>query len=106
MTIISLDGHTLTAAEVMRIAHGGAQVSVSLDAIPRIEAARSVVERILSNDETVYGINTGFGALVHQRISSEDLAQLQTNLVRSHATAIGELMSKEAVRAMMTVRIN
>jgi histidine ammonia-lyase len=104
--MISLDGHTLTPAEVMRVATGNAQVSVSTDAIPRIEAARSVVERILTNDETVYGINTGFGALVHQRISSEDLAQLQTNLVRSHATAIGELMSKEAVRAMMTVRIN
>ena len=106
MTMISLDGHTLTAAEVMRVATGNAQVSVSPDAMPRIEAARSVVERILANDETVYGINTGFGALVHQRISSEDLTQLQTNLVRSHATAIGELMSKEAVRAMMTVRIN
>ena len=106
MMMISLDGHTLTPAEVMRVATGNAHVSVSTDAIPRIEAARSVVERILANDETVYGINTGFGALVHQRISSEDLAQLQTNLVRSHATAIGELMSKEAVRAMMTVRIN
>ena len=106
MTLISLDGQTLTAAEVMRVASGNAQVSVSSDAIPRIEAARAVVERILSNNETVYGINTGFGALVHQRISSEDLAQLQTNLVRSHATAIGELMSKESVRAMMTVRIN
>jgi histidine ammonia-lyase len=104
--MISLDGHTLTAAEVMRVATGNAQVSISPDAMPRIEAARSVVERILANDETVYGINTGFGALVHQRISSEDLTQLQTNLVRSHATAIGELMSKEAVRAMMTVRIN
>ena len=106
MTMISLDGHTLTTAEVMRVATGKAQVSISPDAMPRIEAARSVVERILANDETVYGINTGFGALVHQRISSEDLTQLQTNLVRSHATAIGELMSKEAVRAMMTVRIN
>jgi len=106
MTMISLDGHTLTAAEVMRVATGKAKVCVSTDAIPRIEAARSVVERILSDGETVYGINTGFGALVHQRISSEDLAQLQTNLVRSHATAIGELMSKESVRAMMTVRIN
>jgi len=75
MTLISLDGHTLTAAEVMRVATGNALVSVSTDAIPRIEAARAVVERILSNNETVYGINTGFGALVHQRISSEDLAQ-------------------------------
>ena len=106
MTTISLDGHTLTSAEVHRIAFGNAEVALSSDAHPRVDAARSVVERILANDETVYGINTGFGALVHERISSDDLAQLQTNLVRSHATAIGELMSKESVRAMMTVRIN
>lgn len=103
---IALDGHTLTSSEVLRIASGDATVSLSSNALPRVNAARSVVERILSNDETVYGINTGFGALVHQRISSQDLSQLQTNLVRSHATAIGELMSKEAVRAMMAVRIN
>ena len=103
---IALDGHTLTSSEVLRIASGGATVSLSSNALPRVNAARSVVERILVNDETVYGINTGFGALVHQRISSEDLSQLQTNLVRSHATAIGELMSKESVRAMMAVRIN
>jgi len=104
--MISLDGHTLTAAEVMRVATGDAQVCISSDAAPRIEAARSVVDRILSNEETVYGINTGFGALVHQRISKSDLTELQTNLVRSHATAIGDFMSKESVRAMMTVRIN
>jgi histidine ammonia-lyase len=106
MTTISLDGHTLTPSEVMRIATGDAVVEVSKDALARVESARSVVKRILSNDETVYGINTGFGALVHQRISPDDLTQLQINLIRSHATAIGELMSKESVRAMMAVRIN
>lgn len=106
MTTISLDGHTLTPSEVKRIATGDAVVEVSKDALARVESARSVVERILSNDDTVYGINTGFGALVHQRISPDDLTQLQINLIRSHATAIGELMSKESVRAMMAVRIN
>ncbi len=106
MTEIALDGNTLTSAEVLRIASGGATVTLSSNALPKVQAARSVVERILSNDETVYGINTGFGALVHERISPEDLSQLQTNLIRSHATAIGELMSKESVRAMMAVRIN
>ena len=106
MITISLDGNTLTPSEVMHIANGNAKVVVSSDAMARVHSARSVVERILSNDETVYGINTGFGALVHQRISSDDLTQLQVNLIRSHATAIGELMSKESVRAMMAVRIN
>ena len=88
------------------VAHQRATVAVSEDAWPNIHAARAVVERIVSEGETVYGINTGFGALVHQRIAAEEIAQLQVNLVRSHATALGEPMSVEAVRAMMVVRLN
>jgi len=103
---IHFDGTTLTPAEVERIASNHADVAISEDAWQKVNAARSVVDGILSRGETVYGINTGFGALVHERISPDDLAQLQTNLVRSHATGLGEAMPKNAVRAMMAVRIN
>lgn len=88
------------------VAQQKATVAVSENAWPGIHAARRVVERIVADGETVYGINTGFGALVHERISADDLAQLQLNLIRSHATAIGDLMSVEAVRAMMLIRLN
>ncbi|MAM36536.1 MAG: histidine ammonia-lyase [Euryarchaeota archaeon] len=106
MKDISLDGFTLSSSEVSLISLGKTTVSISPDALIRVQSARSVVERILSDNETVYGINTGFGALVHQSISPSDLTKLQVNLVRSHATAIGDLMCKESVRAMMAVRIN
>lgn len=104
--VIYLDGETLTPAEIIMIARQRATVEVSQDAWPKIHAARAVVERILEDNETVYGINTGFGALVHERISQDDLAQLQLNLIRSHATAIGPTMSVEAVRCMMVIRLN
>ena len=65
-----------------------------------------VVERILSSGETVYGINTGFGALVSEVIPEDDLATLQVNLIRSHACGIGERMSIQDTRAMMCVRAN
>ena len=104
--VIYADGNTLSTQEVMMVARQQALVEVSEDAWPRIHAARGVVDRIVATGETVYGINTGFGALVHQRISNDDLAELQLNLVRSHATALGDLMSAEAVRAMMVVRLN
>ena len=103
---IHLDGETLTPAEIMMVARFHATVQVSQDAWPKIHAARAVVERILDENETVYGINTGFGALVHERISQDDLALLQLNLIRSHATAIGPAMSVEAVRCMMVIRLN
>jgi len=103
---VHVDGATLTVTDVMMVAHRRSTVAVSEDAWPNIHAARAVVERIVANNETVYGINTGFGALVHQRISPDDLAQLQINLIRSHATAIGPAMSVPEVRAMMLIRLN
>ena len=103
---VQFDGSTLSPAEVERIATNNADVSISTDAWHKVETARSVVDGIIERGETVYGINTGFGALVDQRISPDDLAQLQTNLIRSHATALGKPMSRVSVRAMMAVRIN
>ena len=105
MPTIKLDGNTLSATEIALVSQGE-RVEIASDAWPRINAARDVVEGILQRDETVYGINTGFGALVSERISSEDLALLQVNLIRSHACAIGPSMSKEDTRAMMCVRAN
>lgn len=103
---VFVDGETLSPSEVLMVAQGRSKVEVSPDAWPGIHASRAVVERIVQNDETVYGINTGFGALVNQRISSDDLAQLQVNLIRSHATALGPLMTVTEVRAMMVIRLN
>ena len=60
----------------------------------------------MRGEKPFYGINTGFGALVNKRISQEDLAKLQVNLIRSHACAIGEPMSKFDTRAMMCIRAN
>lgn len=105
MVVIDLDGNTLTPTEIILVSRG-AEVQVATDAWPKVEAARNVVEGILKRGETVYGINTGFGALVSERISSEDLAALQVNLIRSHACGIGEYMSIEDTRAMMCVRAN
>ena len=103
---VTLDGHTLSSSEIWRVATGDADVEVSESSWDRIVKSRKVVDNILESGEIVYGINTGFGALVNQTISPKDLQQLQVNLIRSHATGIGELMSKQSVRAMMVARIN
>ena len=105
MGSIKLDGNTLSSTEIQLIS-SGEKVEVASDAWNKVEASRQVVERILSSGETVYGINTGFGALVSESISPDDLAALQVNLIRSHACAIGERMSIEDTRAMMAVRAN
>lgn len=105
MSAIKLDGNTLSTSEISLISNG-AKVAIATDSVIKIDAARSVVEKILESGETVYGINTGFGSLVSESISSEDLATLQLNLIRSHACAVGAPMSIPETRAMMCVRAN
>lgn len=105
MGSIKLDGNTLSSTEINLVSMGH-KVEVATDAWIKVEAARGVVNRILESGETVYGINTGFGALVSESISADDLGELQVNLIRSHACGIGDKMSIPDTRAMMCVRVN
>ena len=49
----------------------------------------------------VYGVTTGFGQLESVRIAPADAAQLQVNLVRSHAVGAGPPLPEEVVRGML-----
>ena len=106
MSEVVLDGESLTPEDVAAVARDGASVAVADAARERVRESRERVEHVLDSDETVYGINTGFGELVDQRIPPEDVEQLQTNLVRSHAAGAGRGLDREEVRAMMLTRIN
>lgn len=58
--------------------------------------SRAVVERIIENEETVYGITTGFGLFSDVRIDPTQYNELQVNLIRSHACGLGEPFSKRS----------
>ena len=70
----------------------------------RMAPARDLVRRVVDNDEIVYGITTGFGALANTRIPPERASDLQYGLIRSHAAGVGYLMAPEVVRAMLLCR--
>lgn len=103
--MIELNGNDLNLEKVWRIAQGEA-VGISSAAMDRVMASRAIVEKLIADDRVVYGITTGFGHLCNTRINRADLERLQTNLVRSHATGVGEPFARDAVRAMIAVRIN
>jgi histidine ammonia-lyase len=103
---ISLDGHSLTLSDVVAVARGGAPVAVAPGARDQVAASRRAVEAAVARGETVYGVNTGFGKLAHVRIPADRLRQLQVNLIRSHASGVGDPLADEAVRAMMLLRAN
>jgi histidine ammonia-lyase len=72
----------------------------------RLRAARAVVDRLLDEDQVVYGLTTGVGALKNTRIAAADSRQLQRNLLMSHAVGVGPPLAEELVRAGMLVRVN
>jgi histidine ammonia-lyase len=67
----------------------------------RIAAGRGVVEDALAAGTAVYGVTTGFGRLESVRIGADDAAQLQVNLIRSHAVGSGPPLPDEVVRGML-----
>jgi histidine ammonia-lyase len=105
-SVLELDGQPLSLDQVSQVATGSMDVAIAPGAFHRVAASQAVVDRIVTSNETAYGINTGFGKLSDVRIGSEDLQKLQRNLVRSHACGLGEPLEEAEVRAMLLLRAN
>src|SRR6202789_4019641 len=106
MEALVLNGQALTLAEIESVALMSRPVVLAEAALQRVTGSRELIEGILAQGETVYGVNTGFGKLSDVRIPSGSLAQLQTNLVRSHAGGVGQPLSEAESRAMLLLRAN
>lgn len=107
-----MDMHTVvvgtsgtTAQDVIAVARGNARVELSAAAVGALVAAREIVDALAAKPEPVYGVSTGFGALASRHISQDLRAQLQRNIVRSHAAGMGPRVEREVVRALMFLRL-
>ncbi len=72
----------------------------------RLHASRAHVERALLDGKAYYGINTGFGALANRRIDDSALADLQRNLLLSHACGVGEPVPPAISRIMLGLKLH
>lgn len=70
----------------------------------KVKNSRRIVDKLLAEDNTYYGINTGFGYLSDVKISPDNLEQLQTNLIRSHCAGVGQKISEDLVRSLLFLR--
>jgi histidine ammonia-lyase len=106
---IELDGTSLSAATLVRLsegAHSGVNLALSADARLRVSRSRAVVDDIVEQNEVAYGINTGFGLFSNVIIPPEQLAELQVNLIRSHAAGFGAPLSRPRTRMLLALRAN
>jgi histidine ammonia-lyase len=82
------------------------RVELAAEAVERMRASRVVIDQVVAAGRTVYGVTTGFGDLATIRIEPDQTAELQRNLVRSHAAGVGDPLPVEVVRAMLLLRAN
>ena len=75
----------LTAGKALAIARGTLKAGLTRESREKVSASQAIVKKIASQDEAVYGINTGFGPLCTTKISRDETLQLQTNILMSHS---------------------
>jgi histidine ammonia-lyase len=105
-TIHYISSDLLSIEMINEIVFQGKQLALSEEAIVNIEKCRKYLDdKMKSNSEPIYGINTGFGSLCNVKISNENLSKLQENLVKSHACGTGEEVPHEIVKIMLLLKI-
>ena len=103
---LQLTGSTLTRQDFERVVLQGRRVRLHPRARSAMKRSRALVERLIAEKKTVYGVTTGFGALSTERIEPAQAKQLQLNLIRSHACGVGEPLSEPETRGLLLLRAN
>ncbi len=100
-----ISSDSLSLSEINTLLSAGCTLELSADATQRIQDNFAYLHRtIAKNQSPIYGINTGFGSLCDTAVDPEHLAQLQTNLVRSHACGMGQEVPTEIVKIMLLLK--
>ncbi|MFV8282130.1 HAL/PAL/TAL family ammonia-lyase [Christiangramia marina] len=95
----------LTLSEFQQVVFQRTRVELGVEARDRIIQSHQFLEKF-SRNKIIYGVNTGFGPMAQYRVAEEDSINLQLNLIRSHATGAGAILSEVDVRALMLARLN
>ena len=120
MKYIRLDGVSMTREQLVMVAWG-AKVELDPGALEAVERAAAFLAEQVRREEPIYGVSTGFGSNADKLLGAHPLrdelpgakpsgrsphAELQQNLIVTHAVCVGEPMAPEVVRAMLCIRIN
>jgi len=101
--MVRVDTH-VTIRDVIRVAKFREKVDISKETLERISRIRAKLEELVKSGAVIYGVNTGFGALVDKRIEAGELEELQLSVLRSHCAGVGNPLPEETVRGMIFLR--
>ena len=103
--MVSLGGKAIDIAAFEQIVLQTKEVNLAAPAVKEVTRSYDFL-RTFSKDKLIYGINTGFGPMAQYRINDTDRKQLQYNLIRSHSSGMGQLLSPLHSRAMLLARLH
>lgn len=99
MEILHLDNQHIDLQTLKAIFDHNSKIELGDTAQKKVQNCRKYLdEKVKNSEELIYGVNTGFGSLRNEAISTEQLGQLQENLVRSHACGTGDYVPKDIVK--------
>lgn len=104
--MVVLTGGDLTLGDLKKILFEKEKAAVSAKSMEAVRKSRKAVEKIVSEQRIVYGINTGFGKFSDVLIDKRNVGELQLNLIRSHACGVGEPFPEKVAKAMLLLRAN
>ncbi|HWZ35913.1 MAG TPA: aromatic amino acid lyase, partial [Mucilaginibacter sp.] len=103
--MITIGQDVLSLADFNDIVFNQKSVAISPAALSKIDTNFKFLQNFSSN-KLIYGINTGFGPMAQYKVSEENLLQLQYNLIRSHSSGSGNLLTPIQAKALMIARLN
>ena len=103
--MIHVGERVLSLNEFSEILFKEKEVVLDKTAVEKVELNFQFLKSFSSN-KLIYGINTGFGPMAQYKVSEANLLQLQYNLIRSHSSGGGKMMSPLMVKAVMVARLN
>lgn len=106
MKIHKISAEHLSIEQIGEIVYGGYKIELSDDAQRRISECRKYLDKKIEESTVpIYGVTTGFGSLCNVSIGSDYLAQLQINLMMSHACGTGDHVPNDIVKIMLLLKI-
>lgn len=96
----------LTIGKTIDLSSQKLQGILSEAAVSKIKASQQYVRKIVENNKTVYGINTGFGILANTKISEDDTAVLQQKILQSHSVGVGDPVPTEIAKLMLITKVH
>lgn len=104
--IHKISAEHLTIERIGEVVYNGYKLELSDDARNRIIRCREYLdEKIAKTTRPVYGVTTGFGSLCDVSVNPDQLAQLQINLMMSHACGVGDRVPNDIVKMMMLLKV-